>query len=110
MAHLGRGRAPYWAAIRLAGWLSRPGNWNDLDGRLTLSGASLDALDARRSLNAVYACLIEGRDEKERAKFDRDLIAKPRVRQRGSLPATGSRDGSGIAQMMHLMSMPKMVG
>ena len=112
MAGIGRGRAPYWAAVRLAGWLASPGNWNDLDAWLTARGTDLDSLDARRACNAVYAALVDGKDEKEQAEFDRTLEAEPsvtagRVVPDSRLPSQGGVGGGGTGQLMALMGMPQ---
>lgn len=105
MARRGRGGTPYWVAIRLVEWLADPGNWNDLDGYLTLRGACLDDLDARRALNAAYACLIANKDAKERRAFDAALEAVPQGDRLGSMPRSKRPDAANaeIANMMHAM-------
>lgn len=110
MADRGRGRAPYWAAVRLSGWLADPGNWNDLDAWLIRHGSDLDGLDARRSLNAVYAALVDGKDEAEQREFDAWLVAEPKPGQRA--PDTKAPQGGigGAGQLMALMGMPQAGG
>ena len=101
MADRGRGRAPYWAAFRLAGWLDEPDTWNALDGRLTLAGGCLDDLDARRAFNALYSCLTEHKTKAERDAFNRELEAPPTPV--GTVSATrGGGLTDGMAGLMRL--------
>lgn len=44
-----------------------------IDGRLTLAGCDASTFTLRRLLNAVYAMLADGKDEKEIAKLDASL-------------------------------------
>ena len=109
MAGGGDRGAPYWAAIRLSGWLVDPARWNELDGHATARGVDVGSLDARRFLNLAYALSVEGLDDDKRRAFDENLVSEPvvvssRVKPGGRLPAPG--EIAGIEQMMALMAMP----
>lgn len=71
------GRKP-WVAEQLVTWAVAA--WDEVDGVVTLRGVDLLGLvdtAPRRACNVLYALLLEGRDEKERAKLDSRLSMPP---------------------------------
>jgi len=64
---------PFRASRRLFKWARM--NWNQLDGYALAHGTMVDRLSLRQLLNVTYWALVDGADEKERARLDRRLEA-----------------------------------
>ena len=58
---------------RLFGWARA--NWNDIDGYALAHGGRIAGLSLREVLNLTYWALVDGSDEKERRRLDRQLTA-----------------------------------